>query len=340
MKVLPYVYKVVNRTTGEFYIGYREANKKPAAEDILIYKTSSKKVRPIFDQFDSYIIAEFFDGVSAYWVEQLFIEENINDPLCLNGYYIKQGKKQFKSKFGRVFSKDAKQNISNGRNRIDKTTGLTNAQMTSIRSVKTRIENNSYKTSTEKANKTKEQRGSNVIGGEKASITKNAIDEQTGLTNAQLAGKKASITKNAIDEQTGLTNAQLAGKKASITKTAIDEQTGLTNAQLAGLKLRQTLKSIDPNTGLTLKELQIKKATETKRNNPRLGSNSSNAKHIKIFDNNQNQIYECIGTFYSLCEQLSLPTHLFRKSYKQNGTPITSKNSKYFGWYALLLPKA
>ncbi len=317
MKVLPYVYKVVNRTTGEFYIGYREANKKPAAEDILIYKTSSKKVRPIFDQFDSYIIAEFFDGVSAYWVEQLFIEENINDPLCLNGYYIKQGKKQFKSKFGRVFSKDAKQNISNGRNRIDKTTGLTNAQMTSIRSVKTRIENNSYKTSTEKANKTKEQRGSNVIGGEKASITKNAIDEQTGLTNAQLAGKKASITKNAIDEQTGLTN-----------------------AQLAGLKLRQTLKSIDPNTGLTLKELQIKKATETKRNNPRLGSNSSNAKHIKIFDNNQNQIYECIGTFYSLCEQLSLPTHLFRKSYKQNGTPITSKNSKYFGWYALLLPKA
>ena len=317
MKVLPYVYKVVNRTTGEFYIGYREANKKPAAEDILIYKTSSKKVRPIFDQFDSYIIAEFFDGVSAYWFEQLFIEENINDPLCLNGYYIKQGKKQFKSKFGRVFSKDAKQNISNGRNRIDKTTGLTNAQMTSIRSVKTRIENNSYKTSTEKANKTKEQRGSNVIGGKKASITKNAIDEQTGLTNAQLAGKKASITKNAIDEQTGLTN-----------------------AQLAGLKLRQTLKSIDPNTGLTLKELQIKKATETKRNNPRLGSNSSNAKHIKIFDNKQNQIYECIGTFYSLCEQLSLPTHLFRKSYKQNGAPITSKNSKYFGWYALLLPKA
>jgi hypothetical protein len=48
MKVLPYVYKVVNRTTGEFYIGYREANKKPASEDILMYKTSSKKVKPIF----------------------------------------------------------------------------------------------------------------------------------------------------------------------------------------------------------------------------------------------------------------------------------------------------
>jgi hypothetical protein len=115
--------------------------------------------------------------------------------LCLNEYYIKQGKKQFKSKSGRVFSKDAKQNISNARNRIDKTTGLTNAQMSSIQSVRTRIKNNSYKTSAEKANKTKEQRGSNIIAGKKLSITKNTIDEKTGLTNAQLAGKKSSITK-------------------------------------------------------------------------------------------------------------------------------------------------
>jgi hypothetical protein len=101
MKVYPYVYKVVNRITGEFYIGYREANRKKAELDIISYKTSSTKVRPIFDQFECFIIAEFFtetSGSDAYWFEQELIKENINDILCLNQYYIENNgiNKKFK----------------------------------------------------------------------------------------------------------------------------------------------------------------------------------------------------------------------------------------------------
>ncbi len=38
--VLPYVYRVENMVTGEFYIGYRSANKLPAKLDLPKYKTS------------------------------------------------------------------------------------------------------------------------------------------------------------------------------------------------------------------------------------------------------------------------------------------------------------
>ena len=41
MKALPYVYKLVHKETGEFYIGFRCANKVPANEDLGIkYFTS------------------------------------------------------------------------------------------------------------------------------------------------------------------------------------------------------------------------------------------------------------------------------------------------------------
>jgi hypothetical protein len=42
-KSTPYVYICTHNVTGEFYIGYREANKKPSHIDLLEYKTSSKK---------------------------------------------------------------------------------------------------------------------------------------------------------------------------------------------------------------------------------------------------------------------------------------------------------
>ena len=45
MKVFPYVYKVTNKQTNEFYIGYREANKLNPEMDILIYKTSNKFIK-------------------------------------------------------------------------------------------------------------------------------------------------------------------------------------------------------------------------------------------------------------------------------------------------------
>ena len=341
MKVFPYVYKVVNRNTNEFYIGYREANRKPANEDIVTYKTSSVNVRPIFDQFDAYIIAEFITETGkddAYWFEQQLISEHIDDPLCLNRYFIEpNGKnKKFKSKKGRKCKEDTRLAISKTKNTIDPVVGLTNAQFSSIKSVETRKANGTYYSGAIKANVTKLQRGSNKTGGQKSSITKNTIDPVTGLTNSQLAGKKGSITKNTIDPVTGLTNSQLAGKKGSITKNTVDPVTGLTNSQLAGQKLKQTLQTIDPVTGLTLKQKQILKCKETKKNNPKFGANASNAKHIQIFDDIGILRYDCYGTFMKTCKDENLSYTLFIKSAK-TGTKISHTKSPHFGWYAILL---
>lgn len=84
MKSYPYVYRGVNRITGEFYIGYREANTLPAIIDLMSYKTSSKEVRENFDAFDWEIIAEFFDGKSAFDFETQLIRECWDSPLILN----------------------------------------------------------------------------------------------------------------------------------------------------------------------------------------------------------------------------------------------------------------
>ena len=86
---LPYVYRLDHPTTGEFYIGYRSANKKPSYQDLPEYKTSSKIVKSRFDEFNWTILAEFFIGEDAYDFEQLTIFENWNNPLILNNscYY-------------------------------------------------------------------------------------------------------------------------------------------------------------------------------------------------------------------------------------------------------------
>lgn len=82
----PYVYILTHKITGEFYIGYRSANKVPADQDLgRVYFTSSSKVKPIFDEFDSVILAEFFDPDDAYLFEQSLIFENWNDPMTING---------------------------------------------------------------------------------------------------------------------------------------------------------------------------------------------------------------------------------------------------------------
>lgn len=96
-KVYPYVYKLTHRKTKHFYIGYREANVLPAIEDIVDYKSSSKKVHDLgFENFDIEIIAEFFQGTDAYDFENFLIETHINDDLCLNGHYTKNGNLQYR----------------------------------------------------------------------------------------------------------------------------------------------------------------------------------------------------------------------------------------------------
>jgi hypothetical protein len=87
-KTLPYVYILTHKETGQFYIGARWANKVPSSIDLGVnYFTSSKYVKPIFDQFECEIVAEFFFKEEAYKFEQQMIYENWSNPLKLNKKY-------------------------------------------------------------------------------------------------------------------------------------------------------------------------------------------------------------------------------------------------------------
>ena len=115
---LPYVYRVENMVTGEFYIGYLSANKLPAKLNLPKYKTSSKKVRPIFDQFAWQIISEFPTADEAYDLEQKLIYNSQSDPLLLNEscYY---GKERFR-RFGPLSEEHKNKIKSNQPNRSGK----------------------------------------------------------------------------------------------------------------------------------------------------------------------------------------------------------------------------
>ena len=99
-KVKPYVYICVHHRTKQFYIGYRETNTKPSDTDLPLYRTSSKKVRKIFNEFTWYIVAEFNFGIDAYDFEQQLIFEHWGDPLLLN-QNCHYGKRRFKSTKGK-----------------------------------------------------------------------------------------------------------------------------------------------------------------------------------------------------------------------------------------------
>lgn len=100
----PYVYICIHKETREFYIGYRERNvslRRPSTVDLPLYKTSSKLVRPQFEEFEWIIVAEFNTGDAAYEFEQQLIRENWDDPLLLNEQYRLPSKEvAFKSKKG------------------------------------------------------------------------------------------------------------------------------------------------------------------------------------------------------------------------------------------------
>lgn len=90
--ILPYVYKLIDYETGQFYIGYRFKNvelKLKAEDDIGHgYFTSSNYItKKNFYRFAVIIIAEFFSKEAAYWAEQQLIKENKSNPLILNRHY-------------------------------------------------------------------------------------------------------------------------------------------------------------------------------------------------------------------------------------------------------------
>ena len=100
-KVLPYVYKLTHKETGQFYIGsrYSKHQKLPSHLDILQYQSSSELVKARgFSNFGVEIIAEFF-GENRYrdaWrFEQALINENFSDPLILNKHRIVDARVEF-----------------------------------------------------------------------------------------------------------------------------------------------------------------------------------------------------------------------------------------------------
>jgi hypothetical protein len=85
-RVLPYVYRLDHKETGQFYIGYRCANKVPSSSDLgFEYFTSSKVVKNIgFNNFNYCIIAEFLSKEDAREFEIKLISEHWINPLKLN----------------------------------------------------------------------------------------------------------------------------------------------------------------------------------------------------------------------------------------------------------------
>lgn len=93
-KVMPYVYMGIHKHTGEFYIGSRANTKQrlPSHLDLFQYRTSSKYVKPRFDEFNWHIVAECLTPHDAYVLEQQLIYEQWNNPLSLNYSCFHNGK--------------------------------------------------------------------------------------------------------------------------------------------------------------------------------------------------------------------------------------------------------
>lgn len=177
----PYVYRLDHRETGEFYIGYRAANKVPAEQDLGIkYFTSSKYIIEIgFDKFRHEIIAIFFDANSAYDFEQEYISEVFKDPLCLNKHYQnKNGQGRYKNTHN--YTVEDKQRIS------DRMTGRTKETYPHL------------------AEAGKKRQGRTIASGDQGAITRsNKLKGRTKENDASHASqaKKMSKTFRLVDPQ-------------------------------------------------------------------------------------------------------------------------------------------
>lgn len=94
-QALPYVYKGVNPSTGEFYIGSRVNNKDSFELDLPKYRTSSKLVKPRFDEFEWSLLMEFSNKSCAVDYEQYMIYQEWGNPLMLNRSCTYGHKKRF-----------------------------------------------------------------------------------------------------------------------------------------------------------------------------------------------------------------------------------------------------
>ena len=110
-----YIYKVTDKITGCFYIGSQCDGKTIGVN----YFTSSrnKEFRNKFmadpTQFEIKIIGVFADANACVLQENIFIKDNIRNPLCINRHYVIGGEIQF-SRTGIKQSQEARRKISLG----------------------------------------------------------------------------------------------------------------------------------------------------------------------------------------------------------------------------------
>ena len=94
VNIYPYVYRCEHKVTKQFYIGFRGVPKLPPEQDLPKYRTSSKIVKPDFDNYTWEILAVFWEAADAYDYEQVAIAEGFQDPLNLNMYYFHHSNRQ------------------------------------------------------------------------------------------------------------------------------------------------------------------------------------------------------------------------------------------------------
>ena len=134
-KAKPYVYMGIHQSTNQIYFGYREQNvkkNKPSNIDLFEYRTSSKIVKPKFEEFTWQILAEFESGDDAFDFEQQLIKEFWGDPLLLNKNYQCNGQRRIKggAKKGSKYSpRTAEHNLKQSIAHLGQNKGLTYIQM-------------------------------------------------------------------------------------------------------------------------------------------------------------------------------------------------------------------
>jgi DNA-binding XRE family transcriptional regulator len=85
---MPYLYKMINKETNEFYIGCRYTEGCDPNESFEIYASSSKLVKKMIrdnpEQWEKIILLEGTEEL-VLLEEGYMIKQNIDNPLCLNG---------------------------------------------------------------------------------------------------------------------------------------------------------------------------------------------------------------------------------------------------------------
>lgn len=97
MSYLPpsYVYKITINETGQFYFGFRKANKDLPENDLLVnYFSSSKVIKELIsvkglNSIIGEVLFQSNDPTESYWHEQKLIEQHYGNPLLLNQHYQK-----------------------------------------------------------------------------------------------------------------------------------------------------------------------------------------------------------------------------------------------------------